>query len=510
MTPADPWRPRYHYTAARNWINDPNGLVWFDGEYHLFYQHNPFGNEWGHMSWGHAVSADLVHWQELPVALPEDERVSIYSGSVVVDERRSAGFGESDAPPPLVAVYTGCRRRPEGGQAQELAFSTDRGRTWTKHAGNPVLDLGLRDFRDPKVFWHAPSARWVMAVVVPDDRRVQFHGSSDLKRWTKLGEFGAPFEGEGIWECPDLIPLQVPGEGTRWLFKVDVFGGHPSGGTGARIFFGDFDGARFTPEPEPQPQWADFGADFYAALSWANLQARPAAQAAPGEEAIWIAWMNCHRYARALPTAPWRGAMTVPRALSARRIDGRLRLLQQPVAALQALRGPAWELPACEVGEGGCTLSAPAGFDATAFELEFAIEATTADACALVLRAGQGSGAGAQATRVGYDARRGTVFVDRSRAGFAPPGDPLFAGRREAPCPVPAPGAPLRLRVFVDACSVEVFVGEGELTLTEQILPDAHSLGLRWESPGGTTRLLAGRAYPIRRYNAEQCRASAL
>lgn len=508
MTPGEPYRPRYHYTAARNWINDPNGLVWFDGEYHLCYQYNPFGDQWGHMSWGHAVSPDLVHWQELPVALPEDERVSIYSGSVVVDERHSAGFGEGRHPA-LVAVYTGCLRRPEGGQAQELAWSTDRGRTWTKHAGNPVLDLGLRDFRDPKVFWHAPSARWVMAVVVPDDRRVQFHGSSDLKRWTKLGEFGAPFEGEGIWECPDLLPLQVPGEGTRWLFKVDVFGGHPSGGTGARIFFGDFDGERFIPEPEPQPQWADYGSDFYAALSWANLAARPPSQAAPGEEAVWIAWMNCHRYARALPTSPWRGAMTVPRALSARRIDGRLRLLQQPVAALQALRGPAWELPPIEVGEAGCVLSPPAGFDSTSFELECSVESSTAQAWAVALRVGVDSNEG-EATLVGYDNLRQVVFLDRSRAGFAPPGDPHYAGRREAPCPPPAPGRPLRLRVLVDACSVEVFVGQGELTLTEQILPGARSLGLRLVSHGGSTGFLAGRAYPIRPYNTDQCRASAL
>ena len=204
--------------------------------------------------------------------------------------------------------------------------------------------------------------------------------------------------------------------------------------------------------------------------------------------------------------------MTVPRALSARRIDGRLRLLQQPVAALQALRGPAWELPPIEVGEAGCVLSPPAGFDATSFELACSVASSTAQTWAVALRVGAGDDGGddGEATLVGYDNLRQVVFIDRSRAGFAPPGDPHYAGRREAPCPPPAPGRPLRLRLLVDACSVEVFVGEGELTLTEQILPGARSLGLRLVSHSGSTRFLAGRAYPIRPYNSDQCRASAL
>jgi fructan beta-fructosidase len=287
-----PHRPLYHFTPERHWINDPNGLVWFEGEYHLFYQHNPFGNEWGHMSWGHAVSTDAVNWQELAVAIAEDERVSIYSGSVVVDSDNTSGFGDGGVVP-LVAIYTGCLRRPEGGQAQEVAYSLDRGRTWQPYEANPVLDLGLRDFRDPKVFWHAPTRRWVMAVVLPDDRKVLFYGSSNLIQWQFLSEFSSPFEGEGIWECPDLIPMQIPGEGERWLFKVDVFGGHPSGGTGARLFFGHFDGRHFHAEPEAAPQWADFGADFYAALSWSHLPA--------DHPPMWLAWMSCHLYAKHLP-----------------------------------------------------------------------------------------------------------------------------------------------------------------------------------------------------------------
>ena len=239
-------RPQWHFSPARNWINDPNGLVWFEGEYHLFFQYNPFGDQWGHMSWGHAVSTDLLHWQELPVAIPEDERVSIFSGSVVVDEHNSSGFGD-DTDAVLVAIYTGCRRVPEGGQAQELAYSLDRGRHWTKYAGNPVLDIGLKDFRDPRSSGTGPTARWVMAVVRPDDPVVSFYASHNLRHWQHLSDFGPAGEVGGIWECPDLI--EFPAEDgvaahSRWLLKVDTFAGHP-GGTGAQVFIGHFDGYRF-------------------------------------------------------------------------------------------------------------------------------------------------------------------------------------------------------------------------------------------------------------------------
>ena len=475
--PTPRWRPAWHFTPRRNWINDPNGLVWFDGEWHLFYQHNPFGDQWGHMSWGHAVSTDLLHWHELPVAIPEDEWASIFSGSVVVDTHNSSGFGDGSAPP-LVAVYTGCLRRPEGGQAQELALSTDRGRTWTKYPGNPVLDIGVRDFRDPKVFWHAPTQRWVMVVVLPDDRAARFYASADLKRWALLSTFDAPFDGQGIWECPDLLQLPVAGEATpRWLFKVDVFGGHPSGGTGARVFTGHFDGTRFVADPEIAPTWADGGSDFYAALSWAH---------APDGRALWLAWMNCHRYAKHLPTSPWRGSMTVPRELALRRQGSGLQLLQQPAPELLALRGQGVELaPAAHAGE--VPLPLRTGWSG---DVVLALQGTGAARCGLRLRSGP-----AEWVDIGWDAQAGAVYVDRTHSGFVPPGDPHYAGRRLAVLPA----APSRLRVLLDAGSVEVFVGDGEATLTEQVLPlqgDGWRLSLF--SEGGATRWGAVQAWPLR------------
>lgn len=242
---AQPFRPQYHFTPERNWMNDPNGLVFYRGEYHLFYQYNPFGDKWGHMSWGHAVSRDLVRWRHLPVALPEADGVMIFSGSAVVDSQNSSGFG-SRRHPPLVAIYT-ARRNSDNRQAQSVAFSLDRGRTFTQYAGNPVIDIQSSDFRDPKVFWHAPTKRWIMVVALAADRQVSFYGSRDLKRWTHLSDFGPAGSTRGVWECPDLFPLKAPGGRgeTRWVLIVSVSAGSPAGGGGTQYFIGDFDGGRF-------------------------------------------------------------------------------------------------------------------------------------------------------------------------------------------------------------------------------------------------------------------------
>jgi sucrose-6-phosphate hydrolase SacC (GH32 family) len=464
-------RPQFHFSPRRNWINDPNGLIWLDGEYHLFFQYNPFGDQWGHMSWGHAVSRDLIDWQELPVAIAEDERVSIFSGSVVLDRDNRSGFGTGDEPV-LVAIYTGCLRRPEGGQAQELAYSLDRGRSWTPYAGNPVLDLGLRDFRDPKVFWHEASARWTMVVVLPDERRARFYGSHDLKSWTLLSEFDAAFAGQGIWECPDLIPLGGSGADAVWLFKVDVLAGHPSGGAGARIFFGQFDGSRFVAEPEAAPRWADWGADFYAALSWANL---------PDQRQVWLAWMNCHRYAAQVPTQAWRGAMSLPRELAVRRTPRGWQLLQWPVLELLRLRGTGLEHAACSVSNAEQEL--PARVEANrCWDIEWSIAGSGARECGLALRYGAGAVA-----RIGYCAERQAVFVDRSAAGWAPAGDAIFVQRRYAPCERPAPGHPLRMRLLLDRSSVELFVGDGEVVLTEQLFPPDAPMRMALYARGGGT-----------------------
>ncbi|MCY1671781.1 glycoside hydrolase family 32 protein [Novosphingobium sp. SL115] len=333
-------RPAYHYAPAANWLSDPNGLIWHDGEWHMFYQYNPHGEDWGHMSWGHAVSKDLAQWCELPVALAEEDNTMIFSGSAVIDYANSAGFG-ADA---MVAIYTGARTdRPH--QFQAIASSTDRGRTFTKFSGNPVLDRKMADFRDPSVFWHEPLRQWIMAVVLSDENRALIYSSPDLKDWRELSEVPRDDAPGHLWECPYMVELPIEGsDETRWLFKVDVLSGAPGSGSLYRV--GQFDGARFTPETT----WlvADHGDEFYAAIGWQeprDSMGRP----------VWVGWMGNHAVQKHLPKQGWRGAMSLPRRMGLRRIDGHLRLVQQIEPACRALFDQSETL---QLGEGCHPVSA--------------------------------------------------------------------------------------------------------------------------------------------------------
>ena len=319
-------RPQYHYAAAANWLSDPNGLVYHAGEWHLFYQYNPEGEGWGHMSWGHAISPDLAAWTELPVAIPETGADMIFSGSAVIDAANNAGFG----PDAMVAIYTAAARHGPQRQSQALAFSHDGGRSFAIYSGNPVLDLGMADFRDPNVFWHAPTQRWIMVVVLSNENRALIYASSDLKHWDELSEISGACAPGRIWECPLLIELPVEGtQSSRWLFKVDVL--HDAPGSGAIYQTGTFDGAHFAPDGaalEPLWQVADQGRDFYAAIAWhepRDAAGRP----------VWIGWMGNHAYQGQLPLKGWRGAMSLPRRLSLVEMGGGYRLRQEvePAAA---------------------------------------------------------------------------------------------------------------------------------------------------------------------------------
>ncbi|WP_433455084.1 GH32 C-terminal domain-containing protein [Streptomyces sp. CA-142005] len=243
---SETYRPQFHFTPEKNWMNDPNGLVYYKGEYHLFYQYNPNGNSWGDMSWGHAVSTDLVHWKQLPLALSYDDKEMVFSGSAVVDWNNTTGFGTKENPP-MVAIYTSYHK-DTGVQAQSIAYSTDRGRTWTKYQGNPVLDIGSREFRDPKVQWYAPTKSWLMTVSLSTEHKVRFYSSKNLKDWEPLSEFGPAGATGGVWECPDLFPLAVDGnkQTIKWVLVVNINPGGITGGSGAQYFVGDFDGKKFT------------------------------------------------------------------------------------------------------------------------------------------------------------------------------------------------------------------------------------------------------------------------
>lgn len=474
-TPSDPWRPALHFTAERYWINDPNGLVFAGGRWHLFFQHNPQGNTWGHMSWGHAVSDDLLHWQQLPVAIPETETHMAFSGSAVVDSLDSSGLGVGGRPP-LIAVYTACAQPPVRHQAQHLAFSTDGGTCWTPYAGNPVLDIGAENFRDPKVFWHEPTSRWVMAVVLAHDRKVSFYASADLKAWRHLSDFGPAGCVEGIWECPDLISVPVQGQPDRrvWVLKVDAFEGHPCGGSGAQVFIGDFDGVHFRAS---QPaRWVDHGSDFYAALSWANVPAEDG-------RAVWLGWMNDHRYAAATPTQAWCGAMSLPRVLQVREDGDAMRLCQEPVAELRAARSGHWRRGPIRLGEGGTDEVVPLGAG-DVLDLDVVWRPGSAGAFGLMLRCGE-----QELTRVGWDGARQALFVDRSLSGPGPD-DAVYRTPQYAPL-VAAPDGTVRWRVVLDRCSVEVFADGGAVVLTNLIFPSPDSFGLKAFALGGAAELVS-------------------
>lgn len=477
----EPFRPQFHFTPPRNWMNDPNGLVFYEGEYHLFFQYNPFGIRWGHMTWGHAVSRDLVTWQHLPPAIPETGGVMAFSGSAVVDRENTSGLGRGGEPP-LVAIYTGYREA-EKIQAQHLAYSLDRGRTWNIYAGNPVLDRSLADFRDPKVFRHEPTSAWVMVVALSADHKVQFYRSVDLKRWELAGEFGPAGSSEGLWECPDLFPLAIDGdpEQQKWVLEVDLGDNAVAGGSGGQYFIGDFDGYRFVAQelgasrwPGPGPaQWVDYGADFYAPITWSGLPPEDGRQ-------IWIGWMNNWRYAQEIPTHPWRSAQSLPRSLHLSRVDDGLRLIQRPVVELRRLRARALALEPRALEDETVSLSQP-GFDGRAVEIESEFEPGTAAEFGLRVRVGSD-----QQTVIGYDVSRMVLFVDRTRAGRSD-FHPRFAGRHEGP--LPPQGGKIRLHVFVDWSSVEVFGNDGMTVITDQIFPDASSQGLEVYARGGGVQL---------------------
>ncbi|HEV7351055.1 glycoside hydrolase family 32 protein [Telluribacter sp.] len=442
----EPHRPQYHFSPRVNWINDPNGLLYHQGEYHLFYQYNPFGQRWGHMTWGHAVSRDLVQWEELPPAIPEENGIMIFSGSAVMDFTNSTGFGKNGQVP-MVAIYTG---HQQNRQSQHLAYSLDNGRTWTKYDKNPVLDLEKKDFRDPNVFWHAASGQWVMSVVIPEEQKVLFYNSKNLTAWNKTGEFQVLNDKLGIWECPSL--LEVPVEGTpgkKWVLLQSIGNGSVAGGSGMLYFVGEFDGKSFKPQ-DRQLRYVDYGKDYYAAIHYNHLSSP-----------VTVGWMNNWQYANDLPVSPWKGAMSLPRELSLAKKGNTYELRQQPVAELQKLRQP----PLVLEGMTAASLSrALSGLNTTTLELK--IEAEPKD---FVVKLRKGDG---EETLLGYDAAKRELYLDRTRSGHVQ-FHKDFPARFAAP--LPAADGKIKLHVFLDRSSVEVFANDGAATITAQIFPRPES-----------------------------------
>ena len=324
------YRPQIHFSPKEKWMNDPNGLVYFNGNYHMFFQHYPDSTIWGPMHWGHAISKDLVHWKQLPIALFPDSLGYIYSGSVVVDSNNTSGFG-GKGNIPLVAIFTHSNPffRKAGRkdyQYQSIAYSLDKGYTWTKYAGNPVLNNpGIKDFRDPKVCWYKPAGKWIMTLATKD--RVTFYSSSNLKQWSKESEFGQDMGAHGgVWECPDLLAFDDNGK-TVWSLLVSINPGGPNGGSATQYFVGDFDGKNFSPY-DTITKWVDYGTDNYAGVTFHNTAKRK----------LFIGWMSNWQYANKVPTVAWRSAMTLARELSIKEINHAYYLASTPVSGYKNIQ----------------------------------------------------------------------------------------------------------------------------------------------------------------------------
>jgi len=443
------YRPGFHFSPKTGWMNDPNGMVYHNGTYHLFFQHNPDSTVWGPMHWGHATSQDLLHWEEQPIALFPDSLGTIFSGSAVVDKDNTAGFGNNA----LVAIFTHHNHTLAQNQAglpqyQSLAYSTDEGKTWAKYEGNPVLpNPGIRDFRDPKVMWHEESEKWVMTLATKQS--ITFYGSPNLKEWTKLSEFGEGIGAHGgVWECPDLISFDDQGK-KIWVLIVNLNPGAPNGGSGGQYFVGDFDGTTFRPF-DTDTRWLDFGRDNYAGVTWSNT----------GNRRIFIGWMNNWEYANVVPTETWRGATTLPRELGIEKINGKWYLASQPVPELSAITSSLQKLPSVDGGE-SLSLKATAGNLPETYRLDLTYPADHTFEVTLKNDANE------QVT-FGYAASERCFFIDRTLAGNHAFSE-KFASKDSAPRIGDQPE--IRVSLWVDVASIEVFADDGLTAMTEIFFP---------------------------------------
>jgi fructan beta-fructosidase len=472
-----PYRPQVHFSPREHWTNDPNGLVYFHGEYHLFYQYNPFGDQWGHMSWGHAISTDLLHWHELPVAIPERDGVMIFTGSIVVDRENTSGFCAPKTEC-LVAIYTGSGDTAQGRrQTQNLAYSMDNGRTWRRYAANPVLDLQMADFRDPSVSWDEKERHWVMAVSLPKQRKVRFYSSPDLKAWTLLSDFGPAGDVAGDWECPDLlrIPASNGKGGAMWALKVGLNPGAPQGGSGEQYFLGDFDGKSFTPSSELGSHgWTNYGKDDYCAISYNGLPR--------DQKPVLIGWMSNWQYAAKLPTSPWRGQMSLPRRLSWMKDDAGLALEQEPVIA--------------PLHAGNTLISVTSNADLhtvkmaaenAPYELDLQFAASSEQIFGLRLYSDE-----QHWTEVGFNRQNSEFYIDRTRSGVEVAPD--FPARTSAPL---VGTRPYDLRLIVDRSSVEAFAQSGTIAMTDLIYPPSKNSRVELFSGSGKPVVVKGESWKL-------------
>ena len=491
------FRPVYHHTPLYGWMNDANGLVYKDGEYHLYFQYNPYGSKWGNMHWGHSVSKDLVHWEHLAPAIARDTLGHIFSGSSIVDQENVAGYGAGN----ILAFYTSASDK--NGQIQCLAFSKDNGRTFTKYEKNPILCPadGLRDFRDPKVFRYEPEDKWVM--IVSADKEMRFYESKNLKDWNYMSSFG---EGYGVqpcqFECPDMVELPVDGDLNRkkWALIVNVNPGCYFGGSATQYFTGNFDGTKFSCDSQPNvTKWLDWGKDHYATVCFSNT----------GERTIAVPWMSNWQYCNIVPTKQFRSANALPRELSLYTQDGEIYLSAVPVPEIKTLRKEKKEIPAFTVANDYHIDSLLADNDG-AYEL--ALEITVGEAEIMGFNLFNDKG---EKVDIYFNLPEKRLVMDRTKSGIVDFGKKSVSheievhDRRKTTSInyiddfALATWAPIKkenkytLDVFVDKCSVEIFLNGGKVAMTNLIFPSEPYNRMCFYSKGGSFQVDSFKAYRL-------------
>ena len=462
------FRPNFHFTPEKNWMNDPNGMFYLNGNYHLYFQYYPDKNVWGPMHWGHATSKDMITWEEQEIALYPDEKGYIFSGSAVVDKNNTSGFGK-DGKTPVVAIFT--YHDPEGEkneeidyQSQAIAYSLDEGMTWTKYEGNPVLpNPGIKDFRDPKVIWDDIHKQWLMVLATREE--TLFYTSQNLKDWTKISEFGKNTGAhDGVWECPDFFPMKVEGTNeTKWVLIQSLNPGGYNGGSGTQYFVGDFNGKTFTPEEnmkaleEKHDFWLDFGRDNYAGVTWANI---------PDDDGrkLFIGWMSNWMYAQEVPTKSWRSAMTVARELKLIKDKDRYLVTSEPVEELQKYRSADYLIEKFNISGNSVALDKE-DIDLARAEIRFKINDLKETTYNFRL-----ANAAGEEFIVSYDHAQKQFGMNRSHAGQTDFSDKFVS--EKATAPRISDSDSLSAIIILDKTSIEMFFDDGKTVITEIFFPN--------------------------------------
>ena len=479
-------RPQFHFTPESKWMNDPNGLYYHKGKYHLFYQYFPDSIVWGPMHWGHAESNDLLHWKHLPIALFPDSLGYIFSGGAIVDKNNTSKLGTNDNPP-IIATFThhdiaGEKAKTNDFQKQSIAYSLDGGYEWMKYAGNPVIPntQKIKDFRDPKVVWHEPSQKWILVLAAYD--RVKFYASANLIDWEFLSDFGV--EGDKrLWECPDLFPMKVEGTNEyKWVLIVSIQKNAPNDGTATSYFVGHFDGTVFKSEVENQ-EWLDWGTDNYAFVTWNNV---------PKDDGriLGIGWMSNWQYAQIVPTENWRSAMTLPRELTLVKSKSKYSLHGLPIREFQTLRGASTALNQLEIiGEKVLEGS----FSASQVELDITVnlKKTTANSFGIKLQNELGEN-----ILIKFDKREGKMFVDRTNSRKHKFSEDFFKNIHSAP--IAFEKEKMNIRLIIDAASVEIFINNGELSFTSIFFPSKEFSTISLFANNGTFNIINAEIHPLK------------